>query len=66
LLNVNQSEEVRRRLIQQVFNKKERHSNSIKIKKTALGVPNIFLNNEQMFEALSISHHGEYGAFAIC
>ncbi len=64
--SVNQSEDVRRRLTHQISNKKERDLDLFKIKKTALGVPNLFLNDEQIFEALSISHHGEYGAFAIC
>ena len=53
-------------LMHQISNKKGVNSNSIKIKKTTLGVPNLFFNNRQVFEALSISHHGEYGAFAIC
>ena len=66
LFDINQSEAVKTLLINQIFSKKERDLNSIKIKKTVLGVPNLFLNNEQVIEAMSISHHGEYGAFAIC
>ncbi|WP_052172464.1 4'-phosphopantetheinyl transferase family protein [Psychroserpens jangbogonensis] len=66
LSEANQSEAVRTRLIKQVSNDKKRNLNSLKLKKTALGVPNLFLNNQQIFEALSISHHGEYGAYAIC
>ncbi len=66
LSDVHQSESVRTQLISHISNKMGRDLKSINIKKTALGVPNLFLNNEQIFEALSISHHGEYGAFAIC
>ncbi|WP_456441972.1 4'-phosphopantetheinyl transferase family protein [Psychroserpens sp.] len=66
LFKFDQIEDVRTRLMHQISNRKKGDLNSIKIKKTALGVPNIFLNDEQIFEAVSISHHGEYGAFAIC
>ena len=66
LFGVDQSESVRSQLINQISYKKGIDLTLIKIKKTALGVPNLFLNTEQIFEALSISHHGEYGAFAIC
>jgi len=66
LLEVNQSEELRIRLINQISNKKGVDLNSIQIRKTALGVPNLFLNDEQIFNALSLSHHGKYGAFAMC
>lgn len=66
LFDDNQSEAISTRLKKQVSNNKERNLNALKLKKTALGVPNLFLNNEQIFEALSISHHGDYGAYAIC
>lgn len=66
LFKFNQIEDVRTRIIHQISNRKDRDLNSIKIKKTTLGVPNLFLNDVQILEALSISHHGEYGAFAIC
>ncbi|WCO01768.1 4'-phosphopantetheinyl transferase family protein [Psychroserpens ponticola] len=65
LYDNNLSDEVRSRLIHQVINGKDRDINSINIKKTVLGVPNVFLGNQQIFEALSISHHGKYAAFAI-
>ena len=66
LFHSNQSEEVKTRLMHQIFNKRERDLNLIQIKKTALGVPNLFLNDQQIFDALSLSHHGKYGAFAMC
>ena len=65
LFRFNKIEDVRTRIMHQISNRKEGCLNSIKIKKTTLGVPNLFLNDEQIFDALSISHHGEYGAFAI-
>ncbi|WP_323787530.1 4'-phosphopantetheinyl transferase superfamily protein [Psychroserpens sp.] len=62
----NQSEALKTKMIHLISGKIGQNINSIEIKKTELGVPNLFINNQQIFEALSISHHGKYGAFAIC
>lgn len=66
LLDINQSKEVRIQLMNQISNEKGMDLNSIQVKKTALGIPNLFLNGEQIFDALSLSHHGKYGAFVMC
>ncbi|MFK7783092.1 4'-phosphopantetheinyl transferase superfamily protein [Psychroserpens sp.] len=63
LYSNNQSKEVRTRLISHKYDK---DIYSIKIIKTALGVPNLFNNRTLAFKAISLSHHGNYGAYAIC
>lgn len=66
LPKAHQSEMVRVKLANQISLKKGNGFSGIKIKKSKIGVPNVFINDQQIFEALSISHHGAYGAFAIC
>lgn len=61
----NQSDVTRAKIKSYIAHATGKEMSSFEIKKTKLGVPNIFVNNKQIFEALSISHHGKYGAFAI-
>ncbi|MBR9915713.1 MAG: 4-phosphopantetheinyl transferase family protein [Algicola sp.] len=61
-----QSETVKAKVIHQLSCNKGIDSGAMEIKKTALGIPNVFFKNEQILQALSISHHGKYGAFAMC
>ena len=63
---VSQSETVKAKIIHQLSSSKGIDSGAMEIKKTALGVPNAFFKDEQILQALSISHHGEYGAFVMC
>jgi phosphopantetheinyl transferase (holo-ACP synthase) len=66
LLSRNQSEAVRSILINQMSNTLDSDSSSLRIEKTVVGVPNVFLNGQQLLKAISITHHGQYGAYAIC
>ncbi|WP_431132932.1 4'-phosphopantetheinyl transferase family protein [Psychroserpens mesophilus] len=66
LFEANQGEIVRVQLLKYISLKKGKDLRSFEIKKTASGVPNVFSNQEQVCDALSMSHHGKYGAFAIC
>lgn len=40
-------------------------SNNTEIQKTVLGVPFLYKNNKKLPVAISKTHHGKYGAFAI-
>jgi hypothetical protein len=66
LFSENQSEAVRTELITQISLSLDCDLSSVQIIKTELGVPNLFLNEQQVFQALSMTHHGKYGAYAIC
>lgn len=66
LFSKNQSEAVSTELLTHIALSLDCDSSSVKIQKTELGVPNLFLNERQVFQALSMTHHGKYGAYAIC
>jgi phosphopantetheinyl transferase (holo-ACP synthase) len=66
LLKRNQSEAVRSELMTQMSNIIDCDSSSLRIEKTIVGVPNLFLKELQLFNAISMTHHGRYGAYAIC
>ncbi|WP_040252708.1 4'-phosphopantetheinyl transferase family protein [Psychroserpens mesophilus] len=66
LPETDQSQMLRGKIVNQISLNKGKELSAIEIKKSAIGVPNVFYNGQQIMEALSISHHGEFGAFAMC
>ncbi len=39
--------------------------NELRIKKNAVGIPNLYIKNKRIKVSISISHHGKFGAFSI-
>lgn len=60
-----QHKECYRRLINDFSKKWNLPKKHIYIRKSKVGVPNLFSNNEELPFSLSISHHGFYGAYSI-
>lgn len=60
------SETVKTRIVNHIASKKGKDLRRITLRKTELGVPNVYVNKEQIVDALTISHHGKFGAFAMC
>lgn len=66
LSNCNLSATIRMKIKSYAALKYSKNVDVFEIKKSILGIPNAYVNNKQIFKALSITHHGDYGAFTIC
>ncbi|MCB0383515.1 MAG: 4-phosphopantetheinyl transferase family protein [Psychroserpens sp.] len=65
LSNCNLSATIRMKIKSYAALKYSKNVGVFEIIKSTLGFPDVYLNNKQIFKALSITHHGDYGAFAI-
>lgn len=64
--NSNLSATIKTRIITHIALKKRKSLRAITLRKSELGVPNVYVNKEQIVDALTISHHGKFSAFAMC
>ncbi len=60
-----QHQQLKGRAIKAFAHLKSITSNSISVRKNHLGVPQFYVNGNIQSEALSLTHHGNYGGFAI-
>ena len=66
LSNISQSEVVRQKLVAYYSATYEIVQSDIKIVKNSFGIPILKIRNQTLKKSLSLSHHGRFGAFAIC
>ncbi|CAI8281052.1 MAG: Uncharacterised protein [Owenweeksia sp. TMED14] len=60
-----QSNLTKKRLLQYVANNNKIRVANLSIRKTDSGVPQIFFYNKKLPASISLTHHGNYGAFSI-
>ena len=60
-----QSKVTRQKLLQYISAKYHLKTSALKIEKTATRIPKAFYKNQELNVSISISHHGNYGAFTI-